>query len=36
MESSSRRRLQTIGFAATSVAATIWLLALIWVSQMMA
>ncbi|MGZ8993624.1 MAG: hypothetical protein ACXW16_06370 [Burkholderiaceae bacterium] len=32
----SRRRLQTIGFAATGVAASVWLMAVIWVWQIVA
>ena len=32
----SRRRIQRIGFAATGVAATVWLLAMVWAGQIVA
>ena len=31
----SQRRIQRIGFAATGVAATVWLLAMVWVWQIL-
>ena len=36
LPNNSRRRLQTIGFAATGVAASVWLMGAIWVWQIVA